>query len=116
MKVFVYFNLHKRTWSIRALEGPRKGLVIGHSDTVLLRNAQGKVSQAGRERVLREGRKNVHAGIVGTLVHTGREGFFPGLEVTYNPYKFETFVYKDTHAPFEGAQYAYLADKRVHTL
>ena len=116
MKVFVYYNLHKHVWSIKALEGPQKGRVVGHSPTVLLEGARGKVSQAGRERVLREKRKNVHAGIVGTLVHTGVEGYFPGLEVTYNPYKYESFVHKDTEERYNGSQYAYMAHKRVYAL
>ena len=117
MRVFVYYNLHKHTWSIRALEGPRKGLVIAHSDTVLLSDARGRVSQAGRKRVLRDKRKNVHAGIVGTLVHTEGEGYFPGLdEVTYNPYKYASFVHKDTGECYDGSQFAYMAHKRVYTL
>ena len=116
MKVFVYYNLHKHLWSVKALEGPHKGRVIAHSHTVLLSGAQGKVSQAGRHRVLQEGRKNVHAGIVGTLVHTGIEGYFPALEVTYNPYKYTQFVHKDTGLRYSGSQYAYMAHKRVYTL
>jgi hypothetical protein len=116
MRVFVYYNLHKHTWSIRALDGPHKGLVIGHSDTVLLSDATGNVSQRGRERVIRDQCKNVHAGIVGTLVHREGEGYFPGSEVTYNPYKYKSFVYKDTESVYCGSQYAYMAHKRVYVL
>lgn len=113
MRVFVYYNLHRKLWSIRAVEGPNKGRVVAHSDTVLLHNAHGKVSQAGRRRVLAEGRKNVHAGIVGTLVHTGAEGLFYGHSVTYNPYKYTSFVYTDTLVPFEGAEYVYMHHRQV---
>ncbi len=116
MRVFVYYNLHRHTWSIRAMEGPQKGLVIAHSPTVLLQDACGKVSQKGRERVIREQCKNVHAGIVGTLVHTGVEGYFPGDEVTYNPYKYTSFVHKDTEACYTGSQFAYMDNRRVYTL
>jgi len=116
VKVFVYYNLHRHTWSIKALEGAQKGLVVAHSPTVLLQNATGRVSQAGRNRVLRDKRKNVHAGIVGTLVHTGREGYFPGQEVTYNPYKYESFVHKDTEQAYTGSQFAYMDNRRVYTL
>jgi len=116
MRVFVYYNLNRHVWSIRALTGPNKGLVVAHSPTVLLKDPVGKVSPAGRARVLRDRCKNVHAGIVGELVHTGGEGWFPGLQVTYNPYKFETFVYSDTIEPFEGAQYAYMENKKVTVL
>ena len=116
MRVFVYYNLHRQLWSIRATEGPHKGRVIAHSHTVLLSGAQGKVSQAGRKRVLQSKHKNVHAGIVGTLVHCEVEGYFPGLEVTYNPYKYTQFVHKDTEALYSGSQYAYMTHKKVLVL
>ena len=116
MKVFVYYNLHKKVWSIKALEGHDKGLVVGHSPRVLLRDAVGKVSEKGRQRVIREKCKNVHAGIVGTLVHTGGEGYFPGLEVTYNPYKYQSFVYKDTGRRYDGSEFCYMADKKVYVI
>jgi hypothetical protein len=50
------------------------------------------VSQAGRERVLREGRKNVHAFVVGTL-ETPRP--IDGVAVAYNPRRAPGFVTPD---------------------
>ena len=116
MRVFVYFNLHKKVWSIRALEGPERGLVIGHSVSLLLANPKPKVSQKGRERVLREKCKNVHAGITGELVHKEGEGYFPGFEVTYNPYKYKTFVYKGDETEYKGSSYALMTNKKVFVL
>lgn len=99
-KVFVYFNLHRHVWSIKCL---KSGLVIGHAKAVELENCVLKVSEAGRQRVIKEGRKNVHAGVVGILKAwngaskdnfidlTASQGINPEL-VTYNPYKYETFV------------------------
>ena len=90
MKVFVYFNLHRKCFSVKALEGINKGRVIKHAHFVALEDVTFKVSEAGRQRVLKEQRKNVHAGVVGTLVPSidavGSE------RVTYNPYKGNTFV------------------------
>lgn len=113
MRVFVYWNLHRKVWSVKALEGPEKGRVIAHSPHVMVMDAAGKVSQAGRQRVIREKRKNVHAGIVGTLAGLNHQPHFTGEAVTYNPYKYETFVYRDTEAPFEGAEFAYLSEGKV---
>ena len=48
MRVFVYFNLHKKCFSIKALEGDRKGRVIAHRDVVVLENCKFKVSESGR--------------------------------------------------------------------
>ncbi len=113
MRVFVYYNIHKRTWSIKALEGLSTGLVVAHSDHVLLQCAESRVSEKGRQRVIREQCKNVHAGIVGELIHTNETSDFTGLAVTYNPYKYKTFVYTDTQEPYHGSAYAYLHNRQV---
>lgn len=93
MKVFVYWNLHKHCWSVKALEGENKGRVIQHAKQVTLYNCTFKVSQAGRKRVIAEQCKNVHAGVVGNL--DAPEVLAPvaqSIRVTYNPYRFSTFV------------------------
>lgn len=120
MRVFVYWNLHKGMWSVKALEGPDKGRVVARTGTVHLTNVSGKVSQAGRERVLREGKKNVHAGLVGDLV-TGlgdsRASMIAsvGDTITYNPRKYTSFVHTVDESQFEGAAWAVLtADRRVY--
>ena len=106
MKVYVYYNLHKKIWSVKALEGPNKGRVIAHTSMVVLQGCTFKVSEAGRQRVLREQRKNVHAGVTGELVAmAGERAYFPypaSSEVTYNPYKYETFVYKANEKPIKN--------------
>ena len=117
MKVFVYSNLHRKVWSGKALEGENKGRVIAHRDMVVLRNPEGKVSQAGRKRVLQEQRKNVHAGIVGTWLPDG----WPRLsvcweEITYNPYKYDSFVYKSDESKFEDASVAWMQDRKVYVI
>lgn len=103
MRVFVYFNLHKKLWSVRALEGPDKGRVIQHATALCLADCTFKVSEAGRERVLRERQKNVHAGVVGTLVASPDAALSPSHRITYNPYRFSTFVNTDTLAPIYAA-------------
>jgi hypothetical protein len=99
MKVFVYFNLHRKCFSIKALEGKNKGRVVAHRDDVLLFDATFKVSEAGRQRVLRERKKNVPAGVVGIWDETGTDLISIdrvttiGTPITYNPYKYDTFVH-----------------------
>jgi len=86
-KVFVYFNLHKKLFSVR---DHITGIVVGHTDMIALENVTFKVSEAGRQRVLREKRKNVHAGVMGIVKD------FPcpvaWSTAFYNPYKYESFV------------------------
>lgn len=120
-KVFVYFNLHKKVWSVRALEGPYKGLVIGHGQGITLWRVTPKVSAIGRDKVRTTGVKNVHAGLVGELLvvddtfqwHKGRKVYTIGgpitpkntlPQITYNPYKYQGFVYRHNEKPFESAK------------
>jgi hypothetical protein len=112
MRVFVYYNLHKECFSIKALEGPNKNKVIGYRDEVDLIDVEFKVSQAGRARVLREHKKNVHAGATGELIRPivcSKEL----IEVTYNPYVNETFVNKKNKKPVTKALYALLTKKKI---
>lgn len=113
MKVFVYFNLHKKVFSVRAMEGENKGRVIAHTKTIELRDAVFKVSQAGRERVLKEQRKNVHAGVQGQWVDWSGDNV-DGLDaVTYNPYKYDSFVSVADQAPVRTAVRAVLNNRKI---
>ena len=107
MKVFVYFNLHRKMFSIKALEGPMKGRVVAHRHTVLVNDATFKVSEAGRQRVIREQRKNVHAGVSGTWLDdyfTFTSVSINGGAVMYNPYKYSTFVHLYGEHPIASAR------------
>jgi hypothetical protein len=123
MKVFVYFNLHRKCFSIKALEGANKGRVVAHSDKVLVFDATFKVSEAGRQRVLRERKKNVHAGVVGHWIGsiddelTIERIVYNGTPITYNPYKHNTFVHLYGEHPIETGRLVALTvneNKRSH--
>ena len=107
MKVVVYFNLHKRVFSVKALEGKDKGKVIGHRTSLAIDNPTFKVSEAGRQRVIRERRKNVHAGVVGFLTapYDWKHEVVEWTPVLYNPYVFSSFVTR-LGAPIHKARFA----------
>lgn len=115
MKVFVYRNLHKKLWSVKALEGPNKGRVIGHTNTIYLLNPTFKVSEKGRSRVLKEKRKNVHAGVVGILADHP-PSFKLAEEVTYNPYKGPSFTRVSAGTPVFAGDECFMKDGRVYLL
>jgi hypothetical protein len=96
-KVPVYFNLHRKCYSVVAAQGPNKGRVIAHVHTLLLKDVSFTVRKAGRERVLREGKKNVHAFINGTLCELSEVATMPNdtCMVTYNPFKAGHFYPND---------------------
>lgn len=112
MKVFIYFNLHKKLFSVKALEGPKKGKVIGHVASAMVYDCKFKVSEAGRQRVIREKRKNVHAGVQGEWFGGGQfiaeEMAKTATPITYNPYKYTSFVNKLTEAPVHAMKEAAL--------
>ena len=75
--------------------------VKAHSDgsPITLYFTQMKVNRKGRERVLREKRKNVHAGVEGYLSHEDSHvwhGWVDMVEISYNPYKYPSFYDVET--------------------
>ena len=103
-RVMVYYNLHKHTFSVTY-----KNKVVVHADYVKLRNVEFRVRVGGKDRVRKEKSKNVHAFVIGDLVEFSE---YPTQEipnepetrvVTYNPYKYDSFVYKDTEEPIYTA-------------
>lgn len=112
-KVFVYYNLHKHCFSVKALQGVNKGRVVAHTSQITLDNGLPRVSEAGRQRVITEGRKNVHAGIVGNVRGFDLLDSPKGCPITYNPFKHNTFVFTETLQPLQDKASFYLFNKKV---
>ena len=103
--VEVYKNLSRDCYSVR-----QGGIVRFHTHAICLKDVEYKVSEAGRQRVLREKRKNVHAVVKGTIVHSRELWFeklpFPADWVTYNPYKNDSFYVVGDGEKIKKSQYA----------
>ena len=99
----VYFNLHKRLFSVR-----HKGIVVAHARNVKVIKPKFVVQPAGRAKVLREKKKNVHAFVRGYI--TQGVSIMPAKQklVTYNPYKHTSFVERGSDRPICNAEYAVL--------
>src|SRR5690242_12259195 len=84
-RVRVYRNLRRKDYSIMDLTTKR---VVGHFATVWLDDVRFVVSEAGRNRAIREGQRNVHAFAEGTLsaVSTATRDPNGYVRVTYNPF------------------------------
>ena len=104
-KVKVYYNLQKHTFSVTYDEK-----VIIYADYVKLCDVEFRVRKGGKERVRSEKSKNVHAFVIGKLLdyceYPCDEIPTPSSDkvVTYNPYKYDTFVFKNTEEPVYRAQ------------
>ena len=104
-KVMVYYNLHKQTFSVTY-----DSKVIMHADYVKLGDVEFSVRKGGKEKVRSEKSKNVHAFVIGRLLDYCE---YPCDElpvtdsnriVTYNPYKHDSFVYKQSEEPIYVAK------------
>ena len=104
-KVKVYYNLQKHTFSVTYDEK-----VIIYADYVKLGDVEFRVRKGGKERVRSEKSKNVHAFVIGKLLdyceYPCDEIPTPSSDkvVTYNPYKNDTLVFKNTEEPVYHAQ------------
>jgi hypothetical protein len=107
-RVQAYRNLNIRDHVAYSIRDAKTGLVIAHAPAVLLEDVQLRVQPAGRERVLREKRKAVHAYVVGGWHRRGGEVAGDWVPIRYNPYKFETFVRADDLSPVYEAEFVAL--------
>ena len=100
--VRVYWNLHKHCWSV---QNRKTGRVVRHVQACTLADVKFVVRPAGREKVRREGKKNVHAFAAGRYsLKNGLASYDKGArKVTYNPYVNETFVFAETGEPVTDA-------------
>ena len=104
--VEAYYNLHKKTFSVR-----HTGRVWFHTNVLTLRNCKFAVQPAGRAKVIKENKKNVHAFVRGFFVrgdnHTNHR-MLHAAQAMYNPYYMETFVDMGTGEPVYEADMVYL--------
>jgi glycosyltransferase involved in cell wall biosynthesis len=107
MQARVYFNLHKKCFSIQHKINGR-WVLHSHAREVDLINVSFKVYEKGRQRVLREKAKNVHAFVLGWVdphpFHASQMSL-----ANYNPYKAGDFTNAVTGEPVRAAAYATLS-------
>lgn len=115
-KFFIYWNVHKKCFSVRY-----RGKVILHTTKLDCTNCTFQVSAKGRERVLREKKKLVHAFIVAESIiqveYCNRlETIMCGKRIKYNPYEHTSFVMPDdNNTPVYKASYAALGTLETFT-
>ena len=91
-------------WS---LKDPQTGLVIGHADEALMTDVTFTVSEAGRQRVIATGQRNVHAYAVGTVIEFPDDLILFDTVVHYDPYQ-AGYFYDDTGQSVPGVAIAHL--------
>jgi hypothetical protein len=93
-----------------ALEGEFKNKVIAHTEEISLKTCELKVNEKGRQRVLKEKKKNVHAYVYGIL--TNEKPDFK-KEIYYNPYITDVFL-DEKKKPVYKKDEIYLKNKKIY--
>lgn len=89
----VYKNLTKKCWSVQHKK-TRK--VVAYLDFFVMEDCKFIVSEKGRQRVIADSKKNVHAFVEGKIKNTTNKPIVATNNiVTYNPYKKSFFYLKD---------------------
>jgi hypothetical protein len=87
--------------------------VVDYVEQIWLGDATFKVSEAGRQRVLKQKRKNVHAYIEG-IANAVPENLVAFDSINYNPYKLEKF--HDGKKYINKAEFVYILGCRIYAL
>lgn len=97
-RVRIYRNTSPRYRKEHIYSVLQDGRVVAHVSSIMLYDVRFIVSEAGRQRVLRTGHKNVHAFISGFIsdehggMGTDHTGKLPA-KITYNPRVMDTFCW-----------------------
>lgn len=94
--VKVYRNLNRKGVWFSVCQG---GRVVGHAQGLMLGDVKFHVNEAGRQRVIATGRKNVHAWATGRLTGSGMGTCLDrrpdGAKISYNPKESGEFKWMD---------------------
>lgn len=116
-RVQVYRNLKFKDRIVYSIRDVKSGLVLGHATDILLSNScKFVVREVGRQRVLKEKKKNVHAWIEGSfgIIHAGDDKIFSdGTQVRYNPYTNSYFEMADCGEPIVEANLVFIKEGLV---
>jgi len=111
----IYFNLHKRCYSVQAWDTDKKGWrLYKHSNALHVKDVKMEVNENGRQRVIRDKRKNVHAFLRTPFADciSKKSGNGPGRKLKnvckYNPYKYSSFVNATAEDPIHKLDEAVL--------
>ena len=111
--VTIYRNLNRKCFSIK---DKKTGLVVAHADKFRIENVRCKVSEAGRQRVLKRKQKNVHAMLNGLYIGNCEMDTLQMDEVYYDPYTLDSFVNKRTGEKLTEIDLVYFEDGKAYMI
>jgi hypothetical protein len=116
----VYRNLNKKGWfSIIGYHLKKKSyLLYAHANNFKANNIEFKVSEAGRQRVLSNQKRNVHAfaHCMGLELDNSNVEYSRDNKVSYNPYKHGNFYMKHTGEIINEANSIFVTNNEIFVL
>jgi len=103
----VYRNLRNGLFSVQVA-----GLVVAHLATVQLRGVSFKVTESGRQRVLTQRQKNVHAYAIGTFTTAAQPTATE--PICYDPYHAGHFFRVQDHEPIHHVAAVVLSQGKAY--
>lgn len=111
-EVRVYRNLNNGKISLQTKQ--HKGwIVAGHITDCILKSVNFHVSESGRQRVIAQSTKNVHAWGQGTLIAQFDATVAAPISLAYNPYVNATFVDQASQQSICRCRYLVVRDNAV---
>lgn len=110
--VQVYRNLNNGRMSVQAQVGG-KWKVVGHVTDLALEQISFTVRESGRQRVISQQQKNVHAFAKGVLVAQADPDLDCPVHLAYDPYRNSTFVERHSQQPIVQCRYLVVRANQV---
>jgi hypothetical protein len=105
MKYWIYRNLRTKTWSLK-----QNNKVVAHPLCVICEDVEFRVWQGTVAKIRKDKRKSVGAFVISEKIAFDTIPWYDNLdlsgyhEVTFNPYKYDSFVIKATEEPIFTAE------------
>jgi hypothetical protein len=115
----IYRNLRNKCFSVLKYNEEKKGYRLHtHLERAILTDVVTKVSQAGRQKVIQDKQKNVHAFILAKYyvpIPVDRR-VVRSEEIYYNPYEQSTFSENKNGPTFTGCEFALLDNSKAYII
>lgn len=112
-KIRIYRNLNNGTMSIQTHTKGTGWRVAGHVTNAIVADGVFHISESGRQRVIAQNRKNVHAWYEGVLIGQFNPSIDCPIDLAYNPYINETFVERRSQRAIKRCKYLVVRNNLV---
>ena len=110
-QVEVYRNLNRG--KVFSIKDKKTGLVVAWADRFMIENVICKVREGGRQRVIKDKRKNVHAFLVSNYAGECEMDISTMNELYYDPFNLDSFINKETGEKVIDVESVYFEDGKA---